>query len=227
MHYENMTGHPVQLKQESFRFDNYDYQICSLLDRNQYDDADRESRRLGISSATWSLFGQVWPSAQVLASRVIPMHINGRRVLEIGCGIGLASIVLHRMGVDITASDYHPQVLPFLQRNMRQNALSPIKFQTGNWESDNPMLGQFDLIIGSDILYQPAHIEHVSRFISLHSSANVEVMIIDPGRENRSRFTKAMQSLGFEYHYEKFDEPMAGKQNCKGWILHFSRQQFF
>lgn len=222
---KNLTGNPVLLKQEHFTFDNVDYRICSLLDRNQYDEDDDESRRLGISSATWPLFGIVWPSAQVLVSRVVAIKINERRVLEIGCGIGLASIVLHRMGADITASDYHPQALPFLKRNLLQNSLSPIKFQTGNWETENPLLGQFDLIIGSDILYQPTHIDHVSRFITRHSSDNVEIMIIDPGRENRSRFTKVMQSLGFEYHYEKFDEPMLGSQNCKGWILHFSRQR--
>ena len=215
---------PVELKQENYCFNGIDYRICSLLDRNQYDDNDLESQQLGISSATWPLFGLVWPTAQVLVKRVIPEILAGRRILEIGCGIGLASIVLHRMGADITASDYHPQVLPFLKRNLLQNALTPIKFQTGNWEADNPALGEFDLIIGSDILYQPAHIDDVSQFISRHSSVDVDVMIIDPGRENRPRFTRAMRALGYDYRFEKFDELVHGDQRCHGWILHYSRQ---
>lgn len=213
----------VKLKQENYSFGGVDYRICSLLDRNQYDVNDFEARQLGISSATWPLFGLVWPTAQVLVNRVIAEILTGRRILEIGCGIGLASIVLHRMGADITASDYHPQVLPFLERNLRQNKLSPIKFQTGNWETDNPALGEFDLIIGSDILYQPAHIDDVSQFISRHSSADVDVMIIDPGRENRPRFTRAMRELGYNYRFEKFDEPVHGKQRCHGWALHYHR----
>jgi predicted nicotinamide N-methyase len=160
----------------------------------------------------------------VLANRVMLMQLAGRRVLEIGCGIGLASIVLHRMGADITASDYHPQVLPFLERNLSQNALPPIKFQTANWETDNPMLGEFDLIIGSDILYEPAHVGTVSQFISRHSSADVDVMILDPGRENRPRFTRAMRALGYDYRFEKFDETVHDNQRCRGWELHYHRQ---
>jgi predicted nicotinamide N-methyase len=220
---DKVTLNPVRLKQECFSYGNFDYRICSLLDHNQFDENDHESERLGISSATWPLFGLVWPSARVLVSQIIAMQINGRRVLEIGCGIGLASIVLHRMGTDITASDYHPQVLPFLQRNISQNSLAPIKFQTGNWEADNPLLGQFDIIIGSDVLYEPAHIDHVSRFISQHSSDNVEVLIVDPGRRNRPKFIAAMRSLGFDYRYEKFNELMANDLSCRGWILHFKR----
>ena len=214
---------PVRLKQECFSYGDFDYHICSLLDHNQYDESDQESQRLGITSATWPLFGLVWPSAHVLANEAIAMQIDGRRVLEIGCGIGLASIVLHRMGTDITASDYHPQVLPFLQRNINQNSLTPIKFQSGNWEVDNPLLGQFDIIIGSDVLYEPAHIDHVSQFISQHSSDDVEVLIVDPGRRNRPKFIAAMRSLGFDYRYEKFNELMAHNQGCKGWIMHFQR----
>jgi predicted nicotinamide N-methyase len=214
----------VELKQENYSFNGIDYSICSLLDRNQYDGNDFESQQLGISAATWPLFGLVWPAAQVLVKRVIPEILAGRRILEIGCGIGLASIVLHRMGADITASDYHPQVLPFLKRNLLQNALTPIKFQTGNWEADNPALGEFDLIIGSDILYQPAHVDDVSQFISRHSSVDVDVMIIDPGRENRPRFTRAMRALGYDYRFEKFDELVHGDQRCQGWTLHYSRQ---
>lgn len=213
----------VKLKQETYSFGGVDYRICSLLDHNQYDENDFEAQQMGISSATWPLFGLVWPTAQVLVKRVIPEIRAGRRILEIGCGIGLASIVLHRLGADITASDYHPQVLPYLERNLRQNELSPIKFQTGNWETDNPALGKFDLIIGSDILYQPAHIDDVSQFISRHSSPDVDVMIIDPGRENRPRFTRAMRALGYSYRFEKFDEPVHSNQRCQGWELHYHR----
>ena len=42
--------------------------IRSLLDRQQYSDPDGAAERLGISSAAWPLFGQLWPSALQLAS---------------------------------------------------------------------------------------------------------------------------------------------------------------
>lgn len=131
-------------------------------------------------------------------------ELDGKRVLEIGCGIGLTSIVLHNMGIDITASDYHPLARKFLDENILNNELSPIKFQTGNWEAENPLLGEYDLIIGSDVLYEPAHAESVSRFIDYHSSIEVEVIIIDPNRGNRANFTKKMITLGYTHHFYKF-----------------------
>jgi len=65
-------------------------------------------------------------------------------VLEIGCGIGLSSIVLHKLGVNITASDYHPLAKAFLDGNVLGNKLPPIKFKSGNWGGENPLLGEFD-----------------------------------------------------------------------------------
>lgn len=213
----------VQLREEVFVIDKISYLIRSLKDNQQFDDHDESAKLLGISSATWPLFGNVWPTSIVMALRVFGLELDGKRVLEIGCGIGLCSIVLHRMGVDITASDYHPQTQDFLDRNIVGNGLPPIKYQTGNWERENPQLGKFDVVIGSDILYQPAHAQQVSRFIDLHSNDGVQVMIGDPGRENRVRFTQCMIALGYAHHFVNFDEQVNQKTRCKGRILHYQR----
>ena len=41
--------------------------IRSLLDKQQFHDPDGIALALGVSSATWPLFGLVWPSAQKMA----------------------------------------------------------------------------------------------------------------------------------------------------------------
>ena len=98
------------------------------------------------------------------------------------------------------------------------------KFQTGNWEAENPLLGEFDLIIGSDVLYEPAQAELVSQFIDCHSSDNVKVVIVDPNRGNRSNFTKKMVTLGYTHHFERFNEQGSDDVSCKGRVLHYQRQ---
>lgn len=65
--------------------------------------------RLGISSATWPLFGIVWASGTVLAHLMAEQEIDGLRILEVGCGIALASLVLNQRHANITATDYHPE----------------------------------------------------------------------------------------------------------------------
>ena len=211
------------LKYETITIDDIDYQIRSLRDRQQFYDHEQQAEELGITSASWPLFGVVWPASRILAATVSVLELEGKRVLEIGCGIALSSIVLHKMGIDITASDYHPLTREFLDENILRNDLSPIKYQTGNWEVDNPLLGEFDLIIGSDILYEPAHSERVSDFIDCHSNTEVEVIIVDPNRGNRAKFTKKMLALGYTHHFDYFNIPQMDQTALKGRILHFQR----
>ena len=211
------------LKHQTVTVDKTDYIIRSLKDNQQFYDHEQRAEELGISSATWPLFGIVWPSSVILASTVSAIDLSGKRVLEIGCGLALSSIVLHSMGIDITASDYHPLAREFLDENALGNELSPIKFQTGNWDVENPLLGEFDVIIGSDILYEPAHAECVSRFIDSHSGHQVRVIIVDPNRGNRSSFTRNMLALGYAHHFDRFDELQSDGSHCKGRVLHFHR----
>ena len=78
-------------------------------------------------------------------------------------------------------------------------------------------------MIGSDILYQPDHAMLVSQFIDRHSRADVEVLIGDPGRAVRSRFTRNMTGLGYLHGFERFDLQLPGKERCKGRISQYLR----
>ncbi len=214
----------VQLKVEAIMLNEVEYQIQSLKDRQQFDEHDHAAVELGISPANWPLSGVIWPSSFVLASTVIKKDLRNKRVLEIGCGIALSSIALHALGVNITASDYHPLARKLLARNTRNNNLPPLPYLTGNWETHNSMLGEFDLIIGSDVLYEPDHSKNVSHFIDRHAAAGAEVIIVDPGRGNKSLFTRNMQSRDYSHHRERFTRDNHDKTVTRGHILHFNRK---
>ncbi|MEO7945749.1 MAG: hypothetical protein ABIR56_01350 [Polaromonas sp.] len=55
----------------------------------------------------------LWPSGRVLVHVMLTYQFDGQRILELGCGLALASVVLHRRGGDITASDCHPLAADF------------------------------------------------------------------------------------------------------------------
>lgn len=98
--------------------------IRSLLDHQQFHDPHGTAMRLGISDAIWPLFGMLWPSGLQLAEIMVQQPtLAGRRILELGCGLGLASMVCHRQGADITASDCHPLAGQFLAENVRRNGM--------------------------------------------------------------------------------------------------------
>src|SRR5659263_37074 len=156
---------PYQLKFETVSGSGDDLQLRSLLDRQQFYDPLGEAEREGISSSAWPIFGLLWPSGRVLAHVMQTFELGGKRILELGCGLALASLVIHRRGGNITASDCHPLAAAFLLENLKLNRLPAMKYQSGNWSRSNPILGRFDLIIGSDVLYDRGQPEVLSQFI--------------------------------------------------------------
>jgi predicted nicotinamide N-methyase len=216
-----MPGYEV--KHETLSLGNSQFVIRSLLDKQQYSDADGAAAAAGISTSSWPLFGLVWPSARILAEQMQTHDIAGKHILEIGCGLALASLVIHRREGDITASDRHPLAKSFLDKNLLLNNLPALAYQTGNWATDNPALGRFDLIIASDVLYERDQPKALSAFILAHANPLVEVIVVDPDRGNRSAFCRFMQAQGFALTLRRAARTQRSGENYKGHVLSFLR----
>ncbi len=215
--------------------------IRSLLDRQQYSDPHGDAERLGISSASWPLFGLLWPSGAHLAAGLAVRTVTpGERVLELGCGLGLASLVAHRRGIDVTASDCHPLASAFLRENLRLNQLPAMKYLHGQWGPARPIMpsataakcavdraaapGLFDLIMASDVLYERDQSGDLAEFISTRCAPTAEVCIVDPNRGNRSAFSRRMAGLGFALDEVRLEVPEAlGLLAYRGRMLHYRR----
>lgn len=188
----------VRVAYQTIEFGEEDIHLRTLRDKQEYDDSSGEAEALGISSASWSLFGVIWDASKALARLMFEYDIGDRRVLEVGCGLGLASLVMSRRGVDITATDHHPEAGNFLRENCKLNDEPQIPFVRAGWTEESDELGRFDLIVGSDLLYEPDHAGQLAGFIDRHANETCEVIIIDPGRGNGPKFTREMEALGFE-----------------------------
>ena len=200
-----------------------DLQIRSLLDKQQWHDPQGVALALGVSSATWPLFGLVWPSAQKMADLMQTWPLHNLRILEIGCGLALASLVIHRRLGNITASDCHPYTQRFLSANLLLNALPMMAYQSGHWGRDNPLLGEFDLIIGSDVLYERDHPAQLADFIQRHAAQHAQVLIIDPNRGHRSAFNKCMSGHQFDLTQSDIVLPLHDLTPYRGSLLNYQR----
>lgn len=221
------------LKHESIAVHGVDnLAIRSLLDRQQFFDPLGEAGRRGISSASWPLFGLLWPSGAHLAARMARHPVTaGERILEIGCGLALAALVGHRRGANVTASDCHPLASAFLLENLRLNRLPPLPYRHGQWGSGapdatiaEPLQGRYDLVIGSDLLYERDEGGALARFIALHTSAAAQVWVVDPDRGNRPAFTRHMAEHGFAVQEERLHTPaLPPAARYKGRVLIYTR----
>lgn len=212
----------MRVRYQTLEFQNVDIHLKTLRDNQEYSDPLGEAEALGISSAQWSLFGVLWDSGKVLSLVMEDYEVCGKRILEIGCGMALSSLLLNSRLADITATDYHPEAGSFLMDNVRLNQGRNIPFLRTDWENITDGLGFFDVLIGADLLYEHEHIGLLSRFIERHAKPKCEVILVDPGRGNHAPFSKEMVKLGYEHSQEKILESRLDV-DFKGTILTYIR----
>ena len=212
----------IRFKYQTIEFDNIDIHLRTLKDTQQFYDKNNEAQKLGIFSSSWALFGVLWPSSKVLANYIYQEDTSSKRILEVGCGIGLSSLLLNHLHQNITATDYHPEVKTFLLKNSSLNNDNEIPFYRLNWKDETlKKIGKFDLIIGSDLLYEQNHGKLLSHFINNYANNKCEVILVDPSRGNHSKFKKEMLNFGFKY--EKIDTLKYSDTKFKGSINKYNK----
>jgi predicted nicotinamide N-methyase len=200
-----------------------DYRIRALADRQQYADPDGLAELAGISSAQWCLFGQIWPAGRVLAAAMVGFDVDGKRILEIGCGLGLSSLVLQRRRADITASDHHPLAERFLRGNAVRNGLPIVTYRDLPWLTADIALGRFDLIIGSDVLYEHRHVAQLAALLQRHAHDGAEIMIADPGRGFGNPLSHALRSQNYRVDEARCAFEDGDRAPYRGRLLHYRR----
>ena len=213
----------LRLCYQTLEFGKIDIHLCTLRNRQEFYDPDGEAERFGINSSAWPIFGIIWPSGIVLANYISQFDTNSKRILEIGCGTAITSLLLNKRHDDITATDHHPEAGRFLDRNTDLNHDQRIAFVRAGWSEENTKLGLFDLIIGSDLLYEDEHIELVGNFINKHAKPKCEVVIVDPGRGRKNKLSKKMEGFGYTSSHFKPTDTDYLDDTFNGYILNYER----
>ena len=84
-------------------------------------------------------------------------------------------------------------------------------------------MGTFDLIIGSDVLYESEHYSQLAGFVDAHSNASSTTIIVDPGRKQHARFSKVMVTNGFTHTQRTVDSSAHLTKPHKGVVLTYTR----
>lgn len=145
------------------------------------------------------MFGVTWPAARGLCRRLSTTSLRNRSVLELGCGLALPSLIAARMGARVIATDQHPDTEAFLQRNMRNNGISALRYETFDWHGTLPTgVGErrFDHVIGSDVLYTIEMPDILARAYERFIGPKGTGWLTDPGRPWLTEFIQACEGLG-------------------------------
>lgn len=141
-------------------------------------------------------WAQVWESALVLAEDVSCVEGRGRSCLELGCGLGLPSIVAARRGFAATASDYEEAALEGVRFNAARNGAAGLATLLLDWRRlpDDPP--RYDLVVAADVLYEKHHATALAAVIARTLATGGEAWVADPGRARAVEFEPAARAAG-------------------------------
>ena len=150
-------------------------------------------------------WADLWPSALALARQVCARSLRGARTLELGCGLGLASIAAALAGGRVVATDWAPASLEFAAANARRNG-ADVAVERCDWAHPDGIVARapWRLVLGSDLLYEPRNVGLLVDLLPRLVDERGEVWIADPGRRPADAFLEAMRD---GWHRESTRDP--------------------
>jgi predicted nicotinamide N-methyase len=144
-------------------------------------------------------WADLWPSSVALARHVFEgEHIAGRRAVELGCGVGLPSVIALARGADILATDHYEAALDFTRYNALVNLGRELRTRILDWHTPRTQgLGYFDLVLVADVLYERRNVAALAALIPTLLTPGGEILLTDPGRKNAPVFLEGMRDMGF------------------------------
>jgi predicted nicotinamide N-methyase len=106
-------------------------------------------------------WAELWPAGLALA-RALPVDLADVRVVELGCGLGVPSLVAAARGARVTAVDWAADAIALLRENAARNNLT-LEAVHGDWRTFD---GRFDLALAADVLYEPRNVEPLTALLS-------------------------------------------------------------
>lgn len=136
----------------------------------------------------WSV---LWRSGVALAEEVEEAGVEGKRIVELGCGLGVPSLAAARAGATVLATDADPEALELLEVNAAANGLG-VETAVVDWAEAAPLTDRapFDLVLASDVLYER---ETAELAMALIPRLAPRAWIADPGRRAAEAFLEEVK----------------------------------
>jgi predicted nicotinamide N-methyase len=125
-------------------------------------------------------WAELWPSGLALAE-ALPERLDGMRLVDLGCGLGVPSLVAASRGGEVTSLDWAADAVDLLSENANRNGLR-LEALHGDWRSFS---GSFDLVLGADLLYEARNVEAL---LAVLPRLAPKVLLAEPGRPHASAF---------------------------------------
>jgi predicted nicotinamide N-methyase len=137
-------------------------------------------------SLGWGYWNRIWPSevalSECLIHRFFPSKMAGAKVLEIGCGTGLAGVVAAQLGAFTMFSDMVPITLEAVKETCQLNHISNFDTCTLDWSEKIESKEHYDVVLGSEVFYDEEILADISHVLEQVLASEGKGMFCDPNR---------------------------------------------
>ncbi len=165
-------------------------------------------------------WADLWPSARQLATTLLGESGAGRTLLELGCGLGLPTMAAMRAGFDVTSTDYYEDALQVTRANAGRNLGREPQVRMVNWRAWPDDLGQFDVVVAADVIYEQEYAVLVAACIARALAPGGVAIVADPGRVALARFHTELPKVGLEVVSTSTTPYVDGKINQQIQVMH-------
>ncbi|MBA2783055.1 MAG: methyltransferase domain-containing protein [Rubrobacteraceae bacterium] len=189
-HLRGLTGLAESTVEVGDRRYRITHPVCAddLIDE---EDFDRDERL--------PYWAELWPSALALARHLSERDLAGTSAIELGCGVGLPTLLALTRGATVLATDHYEAALDFTVHNASTNLHLEPNTSLLDWrEPDTGGIGTFDLVLAADVLYERKNAAALADIVPKLLAPGGEAIFADPRRDEAPVFLEAMEDLGFE-----------------------------
>ncbi len=169
-------------------------------------------------------WAELWPSAHVLSAELESRDLEGARVVELGCGVGLPAIVAALRGADVLATDWYEDALGFVNANAAASG-ADVATRLLDWNAPPDDLidpsAVRDLVIGADLLYEARNGPALAALLPRILRPGGEALIADPRRPHADGLLAPLTAAGWAH--DKRDVRHLGRPDESGSAIHLHR----
>ncbi len=127
-------------------------------------------------------WAKIWESSLVLADYVATIE-PPKKILELGAGLGVPSLVAASIGHKVLATDYEELPLEFIKLSAKENNLL-VETKILDWRNPN-LSEKFDLIIGSEVVFRKSLFDPLLEIFKNYLEDEGEVILAHPSERKR------------------------------------------
>ena len=144
-----------------------------------------------------------WPSGLALAEVALARRerLAGRRVLELGCGLGTTATALAECGSNALGVDCFAEALAYARYNVARNTDRTLRTLLLDWRTEAGVRWltsqRADIVLAADVLYEAEDIAPLLALGERVLGRGSELWLAEPGRATSRRFVDRALEAGW------------------------------